>query len=540
VAILNTVAQFGRYILRTRLAAAGACEVWLAEIDGTEHGTAPVVFKKLRTELAQSAAVLESFTQRARRAMHLDHDCIGRVLDVVVDRSACGYAAEFIDGITLRQLVSAVGSAGNALPVWFAIHVTRRICQALEHAHEGVGDQGQPHRILHEHLCPENVFLTFAGQVKVTDFGLSQKSLLPGGSSVPQDTMRTPASSDWEEPQTETLVSFRQDLDGIGRVLYELLTGIAPTPSEPPVNVFLPPSHHAPWVKVEVDQLLSRMLVPTDPKRFQTAGEIRHALDEYLSSRRHEVTATHVAGLVSVLFSPECHESGPPTMRLQEAAAELAKRRSRRTTPPDFTSDDFASGEIPTYNPIAQPSIPASAIGHASRPTVPAPLTPTPARDEPLMEPAPQTTATRQPEQRAENTSARAWDNAGSSELSHGQNSGNLGADTSSADSLGADNRNGPFHHDWDLALKRAREESQSAQRISGSAAAVPPAARPAPPIDPLEQAIVEFERGLEHMRHGEFDRALTAWEQALELDPQHRVCRANLSLLKKKLGSQT
>ncbi len=538
MAILNTVAQFGRYMLRTRLATAGACEVWLAELDGAERAAAPVVFKKLRMELAQNSAVLESFTQRARRAMQLDHDCIGRVLDVVVDRSDCGYAAEFIDGITLRQLVSAVGSAGNALPVWFAIHVTRRVCQALEHAHEGVGSQGEPHRILHEHLCPENVFLTFAGLVKVTDFGLSQKTLLPCGNAAPQESTRAPLSSDWEEPQTETLVSVRQDLNGVGQILYELLTGIHPVSSATPDKAFLPPSHYAPWVKVEVDQLLSRILVPSDPKRFQTAGEIRHALDEYLSSRRHDVTATHVGGLVSVLFSPECHDSGPPTMRLQEAAAELAKRRSRRTTPPDFTSDDFASGEMPTYNPIAQAAIQASATGQLSRPTVPAPLAPKPEPDKPLMDLPAQSTATRQPARHAERTSERTFHDVGDSDLSNSPNS-----DSQSSDTQGADNRNGPFHHDWDLALKRAREESQSAQRAAGNSPAAPAVARaapPAPPIDPLEQAVIEFERGLEHMRSGEFDRALKAWEQALEFDPQHRVCRANLSLLKKKLGSQT
>jgi Tfp pilus assembly protein PilF len=57
--------------------------------------------------------------------------------------------------------------------------------------------------------------------------------------------------------------------------------------------------------------------------------------------------------------------------------------------------------------------------------------------------------------------------------------------------------------------------------------------------LDPVEQAVLEFERGLEHMRRCEFELALKDWEHALELDPQHRVCRANLSLLKKKLGSQ-
>lgn len=519
MAILNTVAQFGRYMLRSRLATARACEVWLASVDGADPAAGPVVFKKLRPELAQNPSVVEVFTQRAHRAMQLNHECIARVLDVVVDRSECGCAVEFIDGITLRQLVAAVGNAGNALPVWFAIHVTRRICQALEHAHEGLLEPGEPQRILHENLGPENAFLTFSGQVKVTDFGLSHATLLPAPNPAPRDSTRPPESSDWEIQPSVVRSSVRHDLDSVGWVLYELLTGICPRSSTSPDVGYLPPSHYASWINADVDQLLSRILSPNDVKRFQTAGELRQALDEYLTSRRHDVTSTHVAGLLSVLFAPECHDSAPPTMRFQEAAAEVAQRRSRRTTPPEHQSSGFSATEIPTYNPIAHAGIQASPGSQRSRPTMPATLAGDQAKAKPVMESSTQPTAPRQHESTANGGATAGGDQ-------------DKGAD-------GAEHRGGPFRHDWDLALKRAREEAQTAQRGSGNFPVDSSVARPAPVLDPIEQAVIEFERGLEHMRTGQFEQALAAWERALALDPQHRVCRANLSLLKKKLGSQ-
>jgi tetratricopeptide (TPR) repeat protein len=310
----------------------------------------------------------------------------------------------------------------------------------------------------------------------------------------------------------------RHDLDSVGLVLYELLTGVCPKSSTSPDVAYLPPSHHASWINSEVDQLLSRVLSPNDAKRFQTARELRQALDEYLSSRRHDVTSTHVAGLLSVLFAPECHDSAPPTMRFQAPAAEVAQRRSRRTTPPDHGSTEFSATEIPTYNPIARAGIQASPGSQRSQPTMPAPLAEEVAKAKPVMESSTQPTAPRQHERPA---------NGG----------GDLGDQDKGTE--GAEHRGGPFRHDWDLALKRAREEALTNQRGSGNFPNEPGVARPAPPLDPIEQAVVEFERGLEHMRGGQFEQALNAWERALELDPQHRVCRANLSLLKKKLGSQ-
>jgi serine/threonine protein kinase len=511
VAILNTVAQFGRYMLRSRLATANACEVWLAEIDGAAQGAAPVVFKKLRPELAQNPSLAESFTERGRRASYLDHDCVVRVLETVVDRNDRGLAMEYVDGKTLRQLITTVGGVGNALPVWFAIHVARRICQALEHAHESVDAKGLPQHVLHENLRPENVFLTFLGQVKVTDFGLSHAALSAAGGTTSHASMLAPAGPNRQARQTESGDVFGHDLEGVGRVLYELLTGICPGSTNDANVAFLPPSQYAPWVNAEVDELLSRILWAGNSRRFQSALEIRRALDEYLSAHRHDVAASHIAGLVSVLFSAECRDSSPPTMRFKEGAMEMAMRRARRTTPPDVVSHEHR-----TDTESVQASLSAPPSSRLSRPTVPSPPTNGSMRYQRPVAIAPDLASTPQPGEQNRPSEPR-FDSS---------------SDTG--------NRDGPFHHDWDLALKRAREQTQANQRVSGKYPTAAAIEHAAPPIDPLERAVAEFERGLEHMRHGGLEEAMKAWERALEFDPQHRVCRANLNLLKKKLGSVT
>lgn len=505
MAILNTVAQFGRYILRSRIADASACEVWIAEVDGADPGAHPIVFKKLRSELAQIPSVLECFVQRARDAALLEHDCIAKVLDVVTLRAECGIAMEYVDGKSLRQLIRAVGGASNALPVWFAIHVARCICQALESAHELRDSKGSAHPIFHGTLNPENVFLTFTGCVKVTDFGTTRRSILASISPDQSSSLQSGIRNNAAIPDPASA-----DLDGVGRVLYELLTGICPPALDESNPVFLPPSHYAPWVNVEVDQLLSRILSAKDPKRLRKASEVRKALDEYLSARRHDVTATHIAGLVSVLFSEECRESAPPTARIHENAVELAILRSRRTSPPEFPTI-----EEPTQNGFKHPAYSAPPNSQMSRQTLRSPgASPLSGRDtkDPAVPPA------NPPFFRAPPASVPP-------------------VRTAEPATEGVESRTGPFHHDWDLALRRVREEVEANQRASGTVA-IAAAVRPEPPMDPLERAVLEFERGLEHMRHAEFELALKCWERALEFDPQHRVCRANLNLLKKKLGS--
>ena len=507
MAILNTVAQFGRYMLRSRIADASACEVWIAEVDGADPGAHPIIFKKLRSNLAQIPSTLECFIQRARDATLLEHDCIAKVLDVVTLRSECGLAMEYVDGKSLRQLIRAVGGASNALPVWFAIHVARCICQALECAHEFRDAKGGTHPIFHGTLTPENVFLTFSGCVKVTDFGTSRQSLLASAGADQSPTLQSGIRNN-----AAILDPVVTDLDGVGRILYELLTGICPPTHDESSTVFLPPSHYAPWVNLEVDQLLSRMLSPKDSKRLSKAVDVRKALDEYLCARRHDVTATHIAGLVSVLFSEECRESGPPTARIHENAVELAILRSRRTNPPDFPAI-----EAQTQNGFKQPAHSAAPNSQMSRQTLPSPGASPFAGHDTRSPPVAPTAPANPPFFRTPPASVPPARTVEPAEATGG--------------------RTGPFHHDWDLALRRAREEVEANQRASGTVA-VAGAVRPEPPMDPVERAVLEFERGLEHMRHGEFELALKCWERALEFDPQHRVCRANLNLLKKKLGS--
>jgi serine/threonine-protein kinase len=459
----------------------------------------PLVLKKLRPEFLSQPSIVAKFSEQALQSKFLNHENICSILDVVSSGADPGYVCERLDGKTLRQLISAICEAGNALPVWFAIHVARCICHALECAHKNTDHFGKISPIFHQNLCPENVFLTYQGQIKVADFGLShtvlQQDFAPAN-NAPVPHTRMPGVPVLAPTPQECE---RADLDGVGRTLYELLTGVNPeTPTTSLVD-FVPPSQHAPWINAEVDQILRRILSPSYPARVKNAVELRMLLEEYLTQRRHDVSSTHIAGLVTVLFSSESRDALPPaTKRFNENAVQMAHLRSRRTSPPDVGFRAGFENSAPTRPGLSMPA-PAEQI---ARQTVPSPSA---SKDVPaIVNPRDKQDSCPDIDQLDENT----------------------------------DNKPNPFHHDWDLALKRAREQTQSTARNSGTySTPTPKAAPPPPPIDPVEQAVIEFERGLELRTRGDLEAALVAWEKALELDPQHRVCRANLNLLKKKLN---
>jgi hypothetical protein len=200
--------------------------------------------------------------------------------------------------------------------------------------------------------------------------------------------------------------------------------------------------------------------------------------------------------LVTDLFSGECSDSSPPTLRFDDKAVQLAHFKSRRTSPPDEPFQTGFEHSAPTRPGI--PGVPASSV---LRPTLPSP-----SQDANPFQPV---------------------DNRVRDSRAHEPEAG--------AEGPAADKTGNPFRHDWDLALKRARQHSPFGARTSGTFPTAKAAPEP-PPLDPIEQALIEFEKGLEFHKRGELESALAAWEKAIVLDPQHRVCRANLNLLKKKL----
>jgi eukaryotic-like serine/threonine-protein kinase len=470
LAIPDSIGQVEKFRLHRRLGRDGLFETWLAEARSDGLVPQPVLLKQLVPELAADPRILSLLSLRARKASRLNHPCILRVLDVVVDSSRFALATELYDGKSLRELMIAIRAAGNALPVWFALRVVRCIASALDYAHRAVDEEGRPLCAAHRDVSPATVVVTFDGRVQVADFGMSPHALDLAGVLSPASAS---PGNPWAEAGTDFDALTAQDVMGVGATLYELLTG------EAPGSPFAPPSQRASWVGRDVDETLSRILGVSHPQRIGTAEELGLVLDERLAKSKHEVTQNHVAGLLALLFAAECRDSGPPTVR--SSAGSVPRLKVPPQTPVSRISQDAAT------RPPSQSNNPLPADARRT-------INPSPTADDVES-----------------GRSSRGFDRP-------------------------SDRKLDVFRHDWDAALERVRREAPS--RTSGSYAISQSRPKPpSPPKDPQVLAAELYEEGLAAMQKGDTEEALSVWERVLELDPEHRICRANLNLLRKKLG---
>lgn len=214
---------FGRYLLRRRLGSGGMAEVYLAEMTGTAGFQRLVALKRILPHLGDDEEFIDSFISEARLGGSLNHPNIVQTLELGREAGQYFLAMEFVDGMTLAQLLRARRERGEALPLSIALEIASRLCEALQYAHTATDVRGTPLRMIHRDLKPDNVLLGRHGEVKLTDFGVAKASTARRQTLDSSVVKGTVAYMSPEQAHGFELDP-RSDLYSLGSILYEMVT----------------------------------------------------------------------------------------------------------------------------------------------------------------------------------------------------------------------------------------------------------------------------------------------------------------------------
>ncbi len=213
--------RIGPYVLHQKVARGGMAELFLADYEREDGFRRKVAIKRILPHLAGNQNFIGMFTREARVAALLQHPNVVQIFDYGNIENAYFIAMEFIDGKNLGEVIKEFG---HGLPVEIAVFIMSQVCKGLDYSHNKKDDTtGEPFKIVHRDISPQNLLISYQGEVKISDFGISkarsEPSLTQAGVVKGKLVYLSPEQALGEH------IDHQADIYALGLVFYETLTG---------------------------------------------------------------------------------------------------------------------------------------------------------------------------------------------------------------------------------------------------------------------------------------------------------------------------
>jgi eukaryotic-like serine/threonine-protein kinase len=267
----------GRYVVEQRIGGGGMAVVYKAH-DNLLNRT--VALKILRSQFGNDDDFINRFRREAQAAASLSHPNVVNVYDVGEEDDIQYIVMEYVEGSTLKELITRSG----VLDMERAVNIAIQICDALEHAHHN--------HIIHRDIKPHNILMGKGGRVKVTDFGIARAVT----SATITHTGSVIGSVHYFSPEQARggISGEKSDIYSLGIVLYEMITGKVPFSGDSPISVALkhlqeeivPPREVKPDIPQSVENVILKSLVKDPLLRYQSAQDMKRDLTTCLNPER--------------------------------------------------------------------------------------------------------------------------------------------------------------------------------------------------------------------------------------------------------------
>jgi len=304
-------ATIDRYECLRKIATGGMAELFLAKQSGLEGFEKVVVLKRILHNLAMDEEFVSMFLNEARIAAKLSHPNIVQIYDLGKADESYYIAMEYISGRNVQEVIEKEAQRGGLIPVEHVCRIVAGVCDGLFYAHTRKDYDGENLNIVHRDISPQNILVSFAGGVKVVDFGIAKASTQLAQTRA--GVLKGKYAYMSPEQVKGSKIDARSDIFAVGLVMYEMLTGrraferesslktLKAIVQEKPLN----PREVNPDVPMEVVKLLSKALEKSPDRRYKDAQEMQLALEDYLDSSPKKSNNIRISRYLYEVFDDE-------------------------------------------------------------------------------------------------------------------------------------------------------------------------------------------------------------------------------------------
>jgi len=288
--------RLGEYEVLELLSSGGMGEVLLARKRGAGGFERLAAIKTIRSDLRNLGQLRAMFQDEARLLSRLTHPAVAQVYDFGESDGTLFLVMEYVAGVNFRDL-RELGVAPGVI-----CRAMAQACRGLHAAHELKDEGGAPLGVVHRDVSPDNLMLTYDGEVKVLDFGIA---LMRGRQAPVTDYGTVKGKPPYLSPEQVrgNAVDRRSDVFSASVVLWELLCGEVLFAGDSIYSIGrdvlekeIPrPSQRVGPLPAGLDEVVMRGLAREPDQRFQTALALAEALDAVAAGASAESLAVFVA-----------------------------------------------------------------------------------------------------------------------------------------------------------------------------------------------------------------------------------------------------
>ncbi len=367
-----------------RIAVGGMAEVFKAKAFGVEGFERLIAVKRILPSIAEDEEFITMFIDEAKIAVQLQHANIAQIFDLGKVGDSFFIAMEYVAGKDMRAIFDAMRKSGEPVPIPMAAYIAMKVCEGLDYAHNKKDASSRDLNLVHRDVSPQNILISFDGEVKIIDFGIAkaagkagktQAGILKGkfGYMSPEQVRGLPLDR-------------RSDIFAIGICLWEMLTGERLFIGESDFSTLekvrnveiVPPSSYNKRIPEELEKIILKTLSKDVEDRYQGAMDLHDDLQSWMYTSGNFFARKDLGAFQQHIFKDDIEKE----RAVDEGMGDLA----RSTVPPPPRVAQPGTGRA-TARPGAPPPPPPrasqapppppprpSGSGAAGRATVPPPV----------------------------------------------------------------------------------------------------------------------------------------------------------------------
>lgn len=310
--------KLGQYTLLEKVAQGGMAEVYKAKTVDASGIERLVVIKRILPHIASHPEYIDMLIDEAKIAVHFTHGNIAQVYDLGRVGKDYFIVMEYVDGKTFSQIYKTLNERHQKIPLDILLYCFIELCHGLSYIHRKTGPAGNRLGVVHRDISPQNIILSYAGNVKLIDFGVAKATFLEDKTET--GVLKGKFAYMSPEQTRGEKIDHRSDIFSLGILLWEMVTGerlFKRKVNKETIKAvqrarFDVPSALRADVPKPLDKVLRKALGRSPRGRYQDASDLALDLEKILHRINPDFRPLSAAKFLYDLFGPVPDEKELP------------------------------------------------------------------------------------------------------------------------------------------------------------------------------------------------------------------------------------